>query len=238
MRGFKTEGVDGNLLFCWRERVPNQTWLAPVICKSGRKLTSKFPRYVTGGSEESISSSLVRCNRRSEVECVGRVCGNVSRDIPLCLAITVVVVDRYSWPVHRSLFKVWTSISVKLGIQVRIETTLKDWIIRKVDAANNVSRLKLSNLLAQTKTLTVDSTYANLLCLRKVILGICIQCHHPKWSNWDDLLWYEFSIVQNIEAKSELLIFIEDLNTELMQLISKFYHTSITLLQKHTSHWG
>jgi hypothetical protein len=61
----------------------------------------------------------------------------------LCLTITVVIVDRYSWPVHRSLLKVWTSISVKLGIQVRVETSLKDWVIRKVDTANNVSRLEL-----------------------------------------------------------------------------------------------
>jgi hypothetical protein len=70
----------------------------------------------------------------------------------LCLTITVVIVDRYSWPVHRSLLKVWTSISVKLGIQVRVETSLKDWVIREVDTANNVSRLELCNPLAQEKT--------------------------------------------------------------------------------------
>ena len=116
VRCFKSEGVDGNLLFCWRKRVPNQTWLSPVVCKCGRKLTSEFSRYVAGSSEEPLSSSLIRFHRRSEVECVGRVGRNVGGDVRLCLTITVVIVDWYSWPVHRSLLKVWTSVSVKLGI--------------------------------------------------------------------------------------------------------------------------
>jgi hypothetical protein len=148
VRCFKSEGVDGNLLFCWRERVPNQTWLSPVVCKCGRKLTSEFSRYVAGSGEEPLSSSLIRFHRRSEVECVGRVCRNVGGDVGLCLTITVVVMDRHSWPVHGSLLKVWTSISVKLGIEVRVETSLKDWVIREVDTANNVSRLELCNPLA------------------------------------------------------------------------------------------
>lgn len=65
------------------------------------------------------------------------------------------------------------------------------------------------------KYFTIQLTYAYLFCLRKVILRICIQGHPPKWSNWDNLLRDKFSVVQNIKAKSKLLILIKDLNTEL-----------------------
>ena len=60
----------------------------------------------------------------------------------MSLAVAVVV-DRYSWPIHGCLFEVRPSVSVKLSIKVRIETTLKDWVIGKVDASNNMSRLEL-----------------------------------------------------------------------------------------------
>ena len=61
-------------------------------------------------------------------------------------------------------------------------------------------------------------TYTNLLCLSEVILRIRIQSHLPKRSDWDDFLRDKFSIVQNVEAKRQLLILIEDLNTELNNL--------------------
>jgi hypothetical protein len=69
-------------------------------------------------------------------------------------------------------------------------------------------------------TLLNNLTYAYLLCLRKVILRIRIQGHPPKWGNWDNLLRDKFSVVQNIKAKSKLLILVKDLNTEL-KFVSK-----------------
>ena len=87
-----------------------------MVCKGGRKLTSKFSRNVAGSSEESLSSSLVRFYRRSEVECIWRVSRNVGRNVGLRLAITVIIVNRYPWSVDRSLLKVWTPIAVELGI--------------------------------------------------------------------------------------------------------------------------
>jgi hypothetical protein len=79
-----------------------------------------------------------------------------------------------------------------------------------------VAWLELYDPLAQEKyTYSFALTYSYLLCLSKVILWVGIQSHYPKWSNWDNFLRDKFSRVQNIEAKSQLLIFIEDLNTEL-----------------------
>jgi hypothetical protein len=123
-----------------------------VVSKCGES-SQVSPPETSGGSEESLSLSLGRFHRRSEVECIWRVCRDVRRNVGLCLTITVIIVNRHPWPVDRSPLKVWPSKAVELGIYVKVETTLEDWVIRKVDIANNVSRLELNNPLAQEELL-------------------------------------------------------------------------------------
>lgn len=61
----------------------------------------------------------------------------------LASPIAIVVVDRNDGPVNWKLFKVWTTMTVNLSIEVREYTALKEGIVAKVDTANNMSRLEL-----------------------------------------------------------------------------------------------
>jgi membrane-bound lytic murein transglycosylase len=61
----------------------------------------------------------------------------------LASSITVVVVDRRQGTVDRELLKVGTTVTVKLGIKVRKDTSLQQRIVGKVDTANNVTGLEL-----------------------------------------------------------------------------------------------
>lgn len=57
--------------------------------------------------------------------------------------ISVVVMDSNMRTVNWELFKVGSSMTVDLGVQVGKDTSLKQRILTKVNAANNMTGLKL-----------------------------------------------------------------------------------------------
>jgi hypothetical protein len=74
---------------------------------------------------------------------LGRVVGYVGWDACLSLAITVVVIDRNSWPIQGFLLEVRLSIPVQLNIQIGVEAVLENWIICEVDTTDDRPGLEL-----------------------------------------------------------------------------------------------
>lgn len=64
-------------------------------------------------------------------------------DDVLASAITVVVVDRNNGPVDGELLKVGATVTVDLGIKIRVDAALKERILGEVDPTNNMTGLEL-----------------------------------------------------------------------------------------------
>lgn len=64
-------------------------------------------------------------------------------DQVLSSTIAVVIVDRNNRSVDGKLFKVGTTVAVKLGIEVGENAALQQRVIGEVDASHNVTRLEL-----------------------------------------------------------------------------------------------
>lgn len=58
-------------------------------------------------------------------------------------------------------------------------------------------------------------TYANLLRLCEIVLGVDVQSHFAKRSDRNDFLGNELRWIQYIKSKGQLLVLIEYLNSEL-----------------------
>ncbi len=83
------------------------------------------------------------------VQSVGRVSSGVQRDEVLACTVAVVVMDCYSRPVNGKLFKVWSSMTIYLGVKVREDTTLEKWVFCEVNPTDDVAGLELSIGLAK-----------------------------------------------------------------------------------------
>ena len=70
-------------------------------------------------------------------------------DEHLTHAVTVVVVDGYTWAINRELLEVRPAVSVKLSVEVRKKAALKKGVFRKVNAADDMARLELRSELAK-----------------------------------------------------------------------------------------
>jgi hypothetical protein len=134
-------------------------------------------------------------------------------------AISVVVMDRNNGPVDGKLFKVWTAVSVELGVEVGEDAALEQRVFCKVNTSHDVAWLELllvSSLPPAFKLPSlVSATYHDLLSLGKVIDGICIQSQHTKRIERGILLWDDLGRVKNVESEGESLVFVENLDVEL-----------------------
>jgi hypothetical protein len=52
-------------------------------------------------------------------------------------------VNGHAWAINRELLKVWPTVSVKLGVEIRKQTALKQRVFREVDATDDMARLEL-----------------------------------------------------------------------------------------------
>ena len=77
------------------------------------------------------------------IKSVRAVSSGVERNEILPGTITIIVMDWHSWSVNRKLLKVWSSMAIELGVEVRKYATLKKWILCKVYPTNNVAWLEL-----------------------------------------------------------------------------------------------
>lgn len=71
-------------------------------------------------------------------------------NVDLAGAVAVVVVHTRNRPVDGNLLKVGAAMAVDLCIQVREDAALKEWIVREIDAADNMTRLKLDEISTST----------------------------------------------------------------------------------------
>lgn len=58
-------------------------------------------------------------------------------------------------------------------------------------------------------------TYHDLLRLSKVVERVPVELHLAQWRDRHVLLWNYFCRIKEIEAKTQFVLFVHDLNTEL-----------------------
>lgn len=57
-------------------------------------------------------------------------------------------------------------------------------------------------------------TYHSLLSLRKVVAWVAVQRHLAQRRHWDQILRNDLGWVENVETKGQLILLVDDLNTE------------------------
>jgi len=119
VRYFETYGIDQELLFNWDERVEEETRLGPYIRESRRCNSDQIARDSSSrGGKESIADRLIGFLRVPVVKGVWRVRGCVEVDEVLSSTVSVVIVNLNMGAVDRELLKVWTTMTIELGIKI------------------------------------------------------------------------------------------------------------------------
>src|SRR4249920_43696 len=90
------------------------------------------------------------------------------------MAVSLQVMHRALWPVDWNLIEVRSTQTAQLGVQVREQPPLQQWIRGEVDSGNDVPRMK-----------------GDLFGLRKEIVWIAIQYEPSDWHHGHHLLGYE-----------------------------------------------
>lgn len=119
-------------------------------------------------------------------------------DEALAGTVAVVVVDRYPRHVDGNLLKVGAAVAVQLRVKVREEPSLQQRVLREVNAAHNVAWLE-----------------HDLLGLGKVVGRIPVQLQHAQLRERCELLGDDLGGVQQIEAKGQRLVLVDDLHSKL-----------------------
>ena len=127
-----------------RRGIEEEARLRPNIGESGGYGADEITSDNTGwSSKESIADCLISLLGRSSVESIGGICGCIERNIVLTSAVSIIIVDCNTGPIDGKLLKIWSSVTIELCIQVGKDAPLEKWIFSKVNAPNNVTRLKL-----------------------------------------------------------------------------------------------
>lgn len=199
MAGLEADGVDDELLLNGGERVEEETGLGVVVVEGGAELAVQETRGgAAGGGEEALADGLVGLSRVALVEVRGSVVVDVLVDPGLALTVAVVVVDGRDGTVDGELLEVGTLVTVELGIEIAVETTLQQGILCEVDTTDNVAGLE-----------------GDLLGLGEVVGRVAVEGHLTENLEGSELLGKELGRIKEVEAIGLGLLLIDELNGEL-----------------------
>ncbi|MNN15184.1 hypothetical protein D3C81_1282840 [compost metagenome] len=114
------------------------------------------------------------------------------------LGIALTVVVRRQWPVDRNLVKVRTAEAADLSIGVGKQSALQQRIIGKVDARNDM-----------------PGAEGDLFGFGEEIVRVTVEHHLAQWCHRHQLFRDDLGRVEQVEVKFMLILFGDDLHTEL-----------------------
>ena len=199
MAGLEADGVDDELLLDGGERVKEETGLGVEVVEGGAELAVQVARGgAARGGEEAATDGLVGLGGIPLVEVRGSVVVDVLVDPGLALTIAVVVVDARDGAVDGELLKVGALVTVELGVEVAVETTLQQGVLGEVDTTDDVAGLE-----------------GDLLGLGEVVGRVAVEGHLAENLEGSELLRKELGRVKEVKAVSLGLLLIDKLNGEL-----------------------
>jgi hypothetical protein len=112
--------------------------------------------------------------------------------------VALVVVHGCHRPIDRDLVEIGPAEANELGVGVREQAPLKEWIIGEIDARDEVPRVK-----------------GDLFRLREEVVGVSVEHEAADPLDRHELLGDQLRRIQQVELEGVLVLFLDDLQAEL-----------------------
>ena len=121
-----------------------------MIGEGRRECAREVPCYIAiWSSKKAVADGLIGFHWEARAESVRRIVGQVGWYVLLSVTIAVVVMDGNPWPVDGYLLEVRSSVTVQLSVQIRVDSTLEDWVISEINATYDMTGLELLDTSTQ-----------------------------------------------------------------------------------------
>ena len=114
-------------------------------------------------------------------------------------AVALEVVIRAGWAVNRDFVEIRPAQSADLGIGIREQTPLQQWVIAEIDARHHVARME-----------------SYLLGFCKVVVRVAVKHHFADDFDRHQLLRDQLGGVEQVKIKFEFILFRDQLHAQLI----------------------